>query len=153
VGIESTVLDLSVAPPMLLRPGMISEQALASVLGKLRTGTNSTGAILKSPGQLPKHYAPQGKLLMLSWVDDADLQAQLKTLKVPENQVRILAHTRIPAFGKVSVLPRESQAFARSLYAEMHRADEAGAGFIIMEALPKGAEWKAIADRLQRAAA
>jgi L-threonylcarbamoyladenylate synthase len=82
VGIESTVLDLSVTPPVLLRPGMISEQALASVLGKLRTGTNSTGTILKSPGQLPKHYAPQGKLLVLSWVDEADLKRQLEGLKV-----------------------------------------------------------------------
>jgi L-threonylcarbamoyladenylate synthase len=153
VGIESTVLDLSVTPPVLLRPGMISEQALASVLGKVRTGTNSTGTILKSPGQLPKHYAPQGKLLMLSWQDEADLRKQLEQLKVPVAEVRILAHTRVPAFGKVGVLPRESQAFARSLYSELHRADEAGARFIVMEALPKDPDWKAIADRLQRAAA
>jgi L-threonylcarbamoyladenylate synthase len=152
VGIESTVLDLSVTPPALLRPGMIHDEALASVLGKLRSGTKSSGAVLKSPGQLPKHYAPQAKLLVLAWRDEADLRAQLKELKIPGKEVRVLAHTHSPAFGQVSVLPREVQAFARSLYAELHAADEAGARFIIVEALPKGAEWKAIADRLQRAA-
>jgi L-threonylcarbamoyladenylate synthase len=154
VGIESTVLDLSVTPPVLLRPGMIHEEALASVLGKLRSGTKTSGPILKSPGQLPKHYAPQAKLLVLSWQDDADLRKQLKTLKVPGNAARVLAHTHVPtgSFGQISVLPHEPQAFARSLYAELHRADEAGARCIIVEALPKGTEWKAIADRLERAA-
>src|SRR4051812_21724304 len=34
VGIESTVLDLSVRPPRILRPGMLHEQSLAAVLGE-----------------------------------------------------------------------------------------------------------------------
>jgi len=155
VGIESTVLDLSVTPPVLLRPGMIHEEALALVLGKLRAATKASGQFLKSPGQLPKHYAPQAKLIVLSWQDDAHLRKQLAELKIPPRQSHILAHTHIPAgpFAQISVLPHEPQAFARSLYAELHRADEAGALHIIVEALPKGPEWKAIADRLHRAAA
>src|SRR5213593_2738121 len=38
IGIESTVLDLSVVPPRLLRPGMIHEPALLSVTGELDLG-------------------------------------------------------------------------------------------------------------------
>src|SRR5206468_4259472 len=38
VGIESTVLDLTTSPPRLLRPGMIHEQALIAVTGKLTVG-------------------------------------------------------------------------------------------------------------------
>src|SRR5260370_22472425 len=41
-------------------------------------------------------------------------------------------------------------AYARAIYAELHRCDAAGARWIIVEAPPTGSEWKAIADRLQR---
>ncbi len=50
-------------------------------------------------------------------------------------------------------MPREPKAFARALYAELHRADEAGAAWIVVEAVPDRPEWQAIADRLRRAAA
>src|SRR5438105_1377465 len=49
VGIESTVIDLTVNPPRLLRPGMIHEQALMAVT-HLAVGHQGTGEVLKSPG-------------------------------------------------------------------------------------------------------
>jgi len=50
------------------------------------------------------------------------------------------------------VIPREAAAFARALYAELHECDAAGAELIVVEAPPEGPEWRAIADRLRRAA-
>jgi L-threonylcarbamoyladenylate synthase len=44
-------------------------------------------------------------------------------------------------------------AFARAIYAELHQCDESGAELIVVEALPDAPEWRAIADRLRRAAA
>src|SRR5258706_9973579 len=41
VGIESTVLDLSVSPPQILRPGMIHEEALAAVIGNIKHQTSN----------------------------------------------------------------------------------------------------------------
>ena len=67
-----------------------------------------------------------------------------------------IAHTNIPAgFGteNVSVIPHDAEAFARALYAELHRCDAAGAELIIVEAPPDSPEWSGIADRLRRAAA
>ncbi len=69
-------------------------------------------------------------------------------------KVHLIAHTRIPAghgFVAVSVIPRDPEAFARAIYAELHRCDEAGAELIVVEALPEAGEWRAIADRLKRA--
>src|SRR5205814_5712424 len=66
VGIESTVLDLSVCPPRLLRPGIIHEAALLAVTGELTLGPGGSEGVLRSPGQLPRHYAPKAKLLILS---------------------------------------------------------------------------------------
>jgi L-threonylcarbamoyladenylate synthase len=158
VGIESTVLDLTVLPPQVLRPGMIHAESLAAVCGGARGGTGAakTGQILRSPGLLKKHYSPTAKLLVLNWQGDADLNSQLSTLNSPLSDCHVIAHTRIPSaehFAQVSVIPHDAEAFARAIYAELHRCDAAGAGLIVVEAPPESPEWSGIADRLRRASA
>jgi L-threonylcarbamoyladenylate synthase len=134
------------------------------------------GKARRSPGLLRKHYAPKAKLLLLNWRDDRDLNTQLSTLNPLARQsvssrqskvkaeattaqlsrTHIIAHSRIPSakgFGRVSVIPREAEAFARAIYAELHRCDEAGAQWIVVETPPATGEWRAIADRLKRASA
>jgi L-threonylcarbamoyladenylate synthase len=155
VGIESTVLDLTATPPRLLRPGMIHEQALLAVTGELTLGFGDSEEILKSPGQLQKHYSPKARLLVSSWEDEADLRKQSAKFKVQNSKLRVIAHTRIPSgqgFAGVSVIPHDPEAFARALYAELHQCDDAGAELIVVEAVPETDEWRAIADRLKRAA-
>jgi L-threonylcarbamoyladenylate synthase len=157
VGIESTVLDLTVTPPRLLRPGMIHEESLVAVIGEceLPTGGATEGA-LRSPGQLRKHYAPKARLVVLAWNDEAEFQSQLGSMNVAPEKISVIAHTHIPLtanVGRVCVIPHDAEAFARAIYSELHACDVAGAELIVVEAVPPGAEWRAIADRLQRAAA
>jgi L-threonylcarbamoyladenylate synthase len=154
VGIESTVIDLTTSPPRLLRPGMIHEPALMAVTGELTVGFGDSEAVLKSPGQLKKHYAPKAKLLVLKWRDDADLRSQLSTINHQLSTASIIAHTNIPAgesFAGVSVIPHDAEAFARALYAELHRCDDIGTKTIVVEAPPESPEWTGILDRLRRA--
>jgi len=156
VGIESTVLDLTVSPPQILRPGMIHAESLAAVCGKIQI-LNSESQIsdLRSPGLLRKHYSPKAKLLILNWRDEADLESQIADRKSQIQNCHIIAHTKIPSaenFGGISVIPHDAEAFARAIYAEWHRCDEIGAEIIIVEAPPDLPEWSGIADRLQRAA-
>ena len=158
VGIESTVLDLTVSPPRVLRPGMIHTESLAAVCGEVTSGEwPVTGEnALRSPGMLRKHYSPKAKLLVLKWHDDAELQAQLATRHSSLATCFIIAHTKIPASfpaENVSVIPHDAEAFARALYAELHRCDAAGAKLIVVEAPPDAPEWSGIVDRLRRAAA
>ena len=161
VGIESSVLDLTTVPPRLLRPGMVHAESLLAVLGQRGLQMPAPGwsggpeTLLRSPGLLQKHYSPKAKLAVLSWRDEADLASQIKALNFPPSQIHLVAHSRIPLsgdFGRVAVLPHDAQAFARALYAELHQCDEAGAGLIVVEAPPPREEWRAIADRLSRAA-
>jgi L-threonylcarbamoyladenylate synthase len=158
VGIESTVLDLADSPPRVLRPGIIHQQALAAVIGEVRRakceGRRAGG--LRSPGLLRKHYAPRAKLVVLSWADDQDLRSHVALLTSRFSQCHVIAHRRIPSpegWRRVSVLPHDPAAFARAIYAELHRCDDAGADLIVVEAPPETPEWSAIADRLGKAAA
>jgi L-threonylcarbamoyladenylate synthase len=158
VGIESTVIDLTTEPPTVLRPGMIHEESLVAVTGDLvsfRKKLLHGSETLRSPGLLEKHYAPKAKLRVIGWRNDAELKLALRT---PHSALRthVIAHTHIPSaegFAGVSVIPHDAEAFARAIYAELHRCDEAGAELIVVEALPDAPEWRAIADRLSRAAA
>jgi len=158
VGIESTVLDLTVLPPKILRPGMIHSESLAAVSGGVTSdkwqviGKNT----LRSPGLMTKHYSPKAKLLILNWKDGEALKVQLVTRHLSPVTCHVIAHTVIPAgFGaaNVSVIPHDAEAVARALYAELHRCDAAGAESIVVEAPPETPEWSGITDRLRRAAA
>jgi L-threonylcarbamoyladenylate synthase len=157
VGIESTVLDLTVSPPRILRPGMIHAESLAAVAGSLQPSTfNLQPSTLRSPGLLQKHYSPKAKLVVLNWRDDADLRFQLSTFNLQPSTAHVIAHAKIPAgenFADVCVMPHDAEAFARALYAELHRCDAAGAAWIVVESPPATPEWAGIADRLRRAAA
>ena len=155
VGIESTVLDVSVSPPRVLRPGMIHAEALEAVIGELAVAGPSGGGTLKSPGLLQKHYSPRAKLVITSWENDNDLQRQIQRSGTSWRKVHVIAHTHIPSgevIGSVSVIPHDAEAFARALYAQLHECDEAGAELIMVETLPSGDEWRALRDRLNRAA-
>ncbi len=171
VGIESTVVDVTTEPPRVLRPGMVGSESIWAALAR---GTDAArlgglGGLggdadegmtgLRSPGMLPRHYSPRAALIILSWRDTEDLVRQLRARSGDEREpgaCHVVAHSVIPAagpFGSVRVIPHDPEAYARALYAELHRCDEDGARVIVMEAVPEAAEWWAIADRLRRAAA
>lgn len=157
VGIESTVVDLTVSPLRVLRPGMVHAQAIAAVGFPVADGESpSNSKRLKSPGLLKKHYAPKAKLRVLSWRNETDLQAQIGHRQSATGHLFVIAHTHIPSgfpAANVSVVPHDAEAFARALYAELHRCDAAGATTIVVEAPPDTPAWAGIADRLRRAAA
>jgi L-threonylcarbamoyladenylate synthase len=164
VGIESTVVDVTGTVPHVLRPGMISLESILAVTGNVNSqravGDEAApfemSSLPRSPGLLEKHYAPRAHLLVLSWNNDADLQARLKEAGISPSDCHFIAHTKIPAVAvaaRVAVIPHDAEAYARALYAELHRCDEEGARNIVVESVPLGPEWNGIADRLRRAAA
>lgn len=156
VGIESSVIDVTSSPARLLRPGIISLESLRAVVGRVATREDAGAESLRSPGQLPRHYAPKARLLVWPWADEAELRFQVKAHGFAPERTQVVAHTHIPlggGFGGVSVIPHDAAAFARALYAELHRCDAAGAEWIVVEAVPSTAEWHGIADRLRRASA
>ena len=107
VGLESTVLDLAVSPPRLLRPGMISSESIQAVIGGTDVASalradgspdkSAVGApIPRSPGMLPRHYSPKAHLIILTWRDQAALSAQLKPLQIPAKKPALSPTAKSP---------------------------------------------------------
>ena len=68
----------------------------------------------------------------------------------------MVAYEKIPEtnpYGRVAIIPHDEDAYARAIYAELHRSDELGAELIIVESLPSDPAWEGIRDRLTRASA
>ena len=156
VGIESTVVDLTENRLRVLRPGMIHEESLIAAIGEMVSNApgKTSDRVLRSPGNLPRHYAPKGKLIVVEWETNDELIQKLDPA-VDRSRATVICHTHIPSpdgWGSINVIPHDAEAYARALYAELHRCDEDGTRWIVVEAVPETAEWRGIADRLHRAA-
>lgn len=160
VGIESTVVDLTSGQPRVLRPGMISEADLLAQAALVPTSATSRPEepgppTLRSPGMLKKHYAPHARMVLCGWENEADLFLRVKGMGGMPGSTRIVAHQRVPAsqaWRAVHPLPADPLGYARLLYATLHAADQRDTALIVVEPPPADPAWKAVADRLRRAA-
>ncbi len=154
-GIESTVVDLTVSPPRVLRPGLVASAEIGSVIGALegRAPVRAPGGIAASPGLQPVHYAPRTRLLLVE--TNADKAAE--RLSAAGQKVGFIPFASpaepIPAGAETLRLPPDSAGYAARLYAALHELDEKGLDVIVVEPPPDTEEWQAVRDRLQRAAA
>jgi L-threonylcarbamoyladenylate synthase len=145
VGIESTIVDLSGAGPVLLRPGRISASEIEELL---RTRVQKKQA--DSPrhsGGLERHYAPKTPAqLVASHALDAEIARRGAS-------VAVLAFSRPDERVDYWIrMPKEPAAYAQKLYAALRELDGAGCGAILIETPPDTAEWEAVRDRITRAA-
>lgn len=73
VGLESTIIDLSVKNPVVLRPGKITPDELSKVLGekvRINSGKVSDKEVPKAPGMKYRHYAPSAPVTVVDHADD-----------------------------------------------------------------------------------
>ncbi len=148
VGLESTVLDLSRARPMILRPGAIGVADLEPIVGAV--AVPSIGGQSSSPGTSASHYAPETPTALVA---EADLAARLASA-TSRLAVLAFAGTPVSAPHELFAMPRHASAYAQLLYATLRRADASGAESVLIVApSERGGIWDAAHDRIRRAAA
>lgn len=155
VGIESTVLDLSATAPVLLRPGAVTREEIESVIGPVGgpAATGSEDTARRSPGMLQRHYSPAAPLVLYDAAEDISRAALVTRCRAADGRVAALVRDSRPAgVDQVVVMPDAPDAYARELYATLHRLDSSGIALILAERPPAGHAWDAIRDRLTRAA-
>ena len=131
-GIESTVVDLTGSTPQILRPGLITPERITEATGlpcsydPAITGADPN-ARPKAPGMKYKHYAPKAQMIIFSGATDLVVKAMEK--KNWSLCGKGLAVTNL--FYK-----NAEQAAAR-LFADLRKADQNGADYILVNALPE----------------
>jgi L-threonylcarbamoyladenylate synthase len=152
-GLESTVLDLTSAPPRLLRPGLVSPGEIEAVIGPIG-GSVSEGTTvpLRSPGLHVRHYAPRTPLECVA-EDGGNHVRRLRDAGLRVGWLTYLPITDLGYGVKTIVLPDEPRGYAAALYAALHEMDAAGLDRIVVASPPRHEHWMAVLDRLQRASA
>ncbi|WGS49264.1 L-threonylcarbamoyladenylate synthase [Paraburkholderia sp. D15] len=165
VGIESTILDLSRGFPALLRPGRVTPQDIADVLGEApRLPDGSDASAPRASGTLKAHYAPRTPLALLPFEALEPLLAARATGSGGEGQgqgERVALVARKSRAGHWAdaegvhfiAAPEDPHLYARELYGLLRALDRANVTRILIEKLPDTIEWIAVNDRLGRAAA
>jgi L-threonylcarbamoyladenylate synthase len=157
-GLESTVLDVTTLPPLLLRPGLIGPAAVEAVIGAIdrsdRALSAENGEPLRSPGMLGRHYAPRTPLECVA------ISESQRVHELRRNGMRVgwlaLAPDHEPGDDEgiiVLAMASDPTAYAAQLYAALHTLDDSGVDRIVVDLPPATEDWLAVHDRLQRAAA
>ena len=143
VGIESTVLSLAGALPVLLRPGGISRAQIEAVIGPMSQQSEAGAEAHPSPGMHPRHYSPRTRLLLVrdGAVPEEGSGAYLQLHVSPRRGVR-----------KLVKMPTGSAEYAAQLYRTLHELDLENYDWIAVDTPGDNPEWDAIRDRLSRAA-
>jgi len=160
VGIESTVVDLTSDQPVILRPGVISRDMIARVVGVpvgMASDRQPEHGPRLSPGMMDRHYAPRADV----WLFDApDVRALRQSLAQRESRAgdggiaaMVLDWSlALPEQVRVIPMPNNPSAYARALYATLHDLDASGSAIVAIERPPFTDAWAGIHDRLSRAA-
>lgn len=155
VGIESTVVDTTGGVPRVLRPGMISREAVAGVAGGASgpDAAESETATLRSPGLLEKHYAPRARARLFPASDRRTAAGEVAAGVAQGRRVGTMVFRPLEVPGAHEhIMPAAADHYARVLYATLHALDDLGCDVIWIEEPPPGADWAGILDRLRRAA-
>ncbi|WP_434952782.1 L-threonylcarbamoyladenylate synthase [Shewanella sp. HL-SH4] len=152
-GLESTIIDLVGDTPRILRAGPIDSDALSLALGiTVSTPEEHTEVV---PGNVKAHYQPKAQLQILS----ADqLRTDMHTLAQGNTHFVLWSDSVIEQFksgvpsAQWSKIPSDALAFGRQLYVTLYQVDKKGVDNIIVEQPPETNEWRAVNDRLSRAA-
>ncbi|MBQ8280337.1 MAG: threonylcarbamoyl-AMP synthase [Roseburia sp.] len=171
IGIESTIVDLTEAKPMILRPGYITKEMLEEVLGEevlidpgiLATDTtdpSQVGQKPKAPGMRYKHYAPKADLVLVEGATDKvvdKINELAREASLTGKRVGVIATDetmdRYQADVVFSIGARaDEDAIAQHLYKILRDFDEQQVDAIYSESFATPRIGQAIMNRLLKAA-
>ncbi|MDR3552559.1 MAG: L-threonylcarbamoyladenylate synthase [Clostridia bacterium] len=161
VGVESTVVTLCGDTPRVLRPGGITPEQLAAVLGGIEidpavTKPLAKGARAASPGMKYRHYAPRTRVVIVHG-SLAEFAALLKSRRASGERCAALCFE-----GEEALVGRPALAYgiagdaasqARKLFGALRAVDALGAETVYARCPPREGVGLAVYNRLLRAAA
>lgn len=164
IGLESTIVDMTVEPPMILRPGAITREMLEEVIGEVAVDATllaeETDEGPKAPGMKYRHYAPKAQLMIV----EGEMWETVKAIRqIAYEQTRlgfkvgIIATSETEEFytnGVVKNIGTRSNesSIAKNLYRVLREFDEEDVDYIYSESFAVDGIGDAIMNRLSKAA-
>lgn len=160
VGVESTVLDMTNDVPCILRPGAVTREMVAKVLGKCTVADSvmrplKEGEAAPSPGMKHRHYAPKAGMTVYVGNKEKVISEICRRYDENENAVILAMENDIPAFGarhtlSIGASPEET---AHLLFRRLRETDEMGVSLVLAQGWEGEEMVLAVMNRMARAAA
>ena len=159
-GIESTVCDVTGDIPVILRPGLITKEMIAKVVGACEEYTPNfkAGEKVKSPGVLYKHYSPRCKTLLFSCEEVERAKEEYQSQAQTGARVAVLCEAeKVVAFENIGAivlnLGATQKEMANRLYELLRKAEKRCDVLIAIEPKQTGGVMTGVLNRLQKACA
>jgi L-threonylcarbamoyladenylate synthase len=156
VGVESTVLDVTCTPPVILRPGGVSREAIEALIGPLQK-TAAASLRRRSPGTRYRHYSPRAAVQLIDPAQPEGLWHTVAAALQRGQRVGCILHrlepSAVPPGVTVRRVPGGVADYARALFSSLRALDALGVDLIVVEGVPEEGLGVAVMDRLRRASA
>ena len=155
IGLESTVVDVTVDPPAILRRGGLSQERLEEVIGPL--GRHLPDELARrSPGTRHRHYAPLARVVLVRRGDTLHLRELLTKFREEGKRVGCIVYSQPMVSARTEavwrVLLPDDVAVARELFRSFRELDSLSVDVILVEEVEERGLGAAVMDRLRRAA-
>ncbi len=164
IGVESTILDMTVEPPMILRPGAVTKEMLEEVIGEVTVDkallSDDSGEAPKAPGMKYRHYAPKAQLMIVEGEKEEAVKA-IRQIAYEQTRlgykVGIIATNETIEDYTVGIVKNigtrsNENSIAKNLYKVLREFDEEEIDYIYSEAFEDAGIGDAIMNRLEKAA-
>ncbi|MEE1314522.1 MAG: L-threonylcarbamoyladenylate synthase [Faecalimonas sp.] len=164
IGVESTILDFTVEPPMILRPGAITREMLEEEIGEVAVDeallSEDSKEAPKAPGMKYRHYAPKAQLMIVEG-ETRDAVKAIRQIAFEQTrlgyQVGIIATNETASAYTVGIVKNigsrsNETTIAKHLYEVLREFDEEDVSYIYSEAFSEEGIGSAIMNRLLKAA-
>lgn len=164
IGVESTILDMTVTPPMILRPGAVTREMLEELIGEVAVDQTllkaDSRAAPKAPGMKYRHYAPKANLVVVegevekvtAWIRETAATKQQEGKRVGIIATEETKESYPDGDVKVAGTRADEATIASSLYGILREFDGDGVDEIYSEAFASGGIGAAVMNRLLKAA-
>ena len=156
-GVESTIIDVTVDEPEILRPGAITKEMLEEILGDVKFAA-STSSKPRAPGMKYPHYAPKVPLTLIESSDEKIFRREIKNLRAENKIVGVIASSeliaKLDAEKIISVnygSRGDLKTIAANLYETLRSFDNLPAQIILAEGVEDKGLGVAIMNRLRKA--
>lgn len=164
IGVESTILDMTVTPPMILRPGAITKEMLEELIGEVSVDraliSSESKEPPKAPGMKYRHYAPEAELSIVEGPMELVIEGINRMARERSAQgyrvgvigtEETVARYRADSVKSVGTRTDEST-IANHLYGILREFDNEKVDYIYSESFATGGIGSAIMNRLLKAA-
>lgn len=153
-GIESTIVDVSRSPAVLLRHGAVPISIIAGLTEVVDSGAVrvAEGERAVAPGSHARHYAPRATVVL---VPASEVRGEVERRRTRGEVSGALERAQGASVkgAPALVLPDDPSGYAARLYGALHWLEDEGCDSIVIAEAPAGDSWAAVRDRLKRSSA